>query len=169
MGDTPSPFTTNTMSDYRATINWRHDGPGSFLKRQYTREHSWHFDGGITVPASSAPSSVPAPWSNADNVDPEEAFVASIASCHMLTYLYVASGAGFAVRSYQDDAVGRMTADPKGRLWVSHIALSPKIEYADGAAPSAEREAALHHQAHDACYIANSVRSEITVRPRPVG
>jgi organic hydroperoxide reductase OsmC/OhrA len=151
------------MSEHRAHIRWQHDG-GSFRKRQYSRVHSWTFDGGITVPASAAPSGVPAPFSNPANVDPEEAFVAAISSCHMLVFLFVAANAGFEVRSYEDEAVGRMTKNERGALWVSAVELSPRITYADDAAPTAEQEAELHHRAHDGCYIANSVRTEITVR-----
>ena len=151
------------MSEHRAHIRWQHDG-GSFRKRQYSRVHSWTFDGGITVPASAAPSGVPVPFSNPANVDPEEAFVAAISSCHMLVFLFVAANAGFEVRSYEDEAVGRMTKNERGALWVSAVELSPRITYADDAAPTAEQEADLHHRAHDGCYIANSVRTEITVR-----
>ena len=154
------------MSEYIATISWHHDGPGSFPKGQYSREHLWTFDGGITVPASPAPSSVPAPWSNAANVDPEEAYVAAISSCHMLTFLYVASHAGFDLRRYEDHAVGRMSTNAEGRQWVSHVELSPTVTYAEGGAPSAEREAQLQQLAHEDCYLANSVRTEITVRSR---
>jgi organic hydroperoxide reductase OsmC/OhrA len=151
------------MSDHHAHIRWQHDG-GNFTKRQYSRAHSWTFDGGVTVPASSAPSGVPVPYSNPDNVDPEEAFVASISSCHMLVFLYLASLEGIEVRSYEDQAVGHMTPNERGVPWVSTVELSPRIVYADGAAPTPEQEADLHHRAHEGCYIANSVRTEITVR-----
>jgi len=116
------------------------------------------------VPASPAPSSVPPPYSNPANVDPEEAYVAAIASCHMLTFLYVAYREGFEVVSYEDDAVGTMTKNERGVLWVSSVVLAPRIEYGEERAPSAEQEAHLHHRAHEECYIANSVKTEITVR-----
>lgn len=151
------------MSEHRARIHWQHDG-GAFAKRQYTRVHRWTFDGGVTVPASAAPSGVPVPYSDPANVDPEEAFVAAIASCHMLTFLFVAASAGFEVTRYEDDAVGRMTPNAAGVPWVSHVELAPRVTYVDGAAPTPEEEAALHERAHHGCYIAQSVRTAITVR-----
>jgi organic hydroperoxide reductase OsmC/OhrA len=149
------------MSEHRAHIRWQHDG-GDFLKRQYSRVHSWTFDGGVTVPASAAPANVPAPYSDASNVDPEEAYVAAISSCHMLVFLFLAAKEGIDVRSYEDEAVGRMTQTERGVTWVSHVDLHPRVAYAD-ASPSAEKEAELHHRAHEGCYVANSVRTEIRV------
>src|SRR6266446_8417137 len=96
------------MSEHKATIRWSRTGP-DFLHGKYSREHSWTFDGGATVPASPSPSVVPAPWSNAANVDPEEAFVASISSCHMLTFLHLARLDGVTVARYEDEATGTMT------------------------------------------------------------
>ena len=151
------------MSDHHAAIHWHHEG-GSFTKRQYSRAHRWSFDGGATVAASASPANVPLPWSVPANVDPEEAYVAAIASCHMLMFLWLAAGAGFEVASYEDAAVGRMTPNERGALWVSTVELSPRVRYADGGAPGAEREAELHHAAHEQCYIANSVRTAIYVR-----
>ncbi|GJG89139.1 peroxiredoxin [Gemmatimonadetes bacterium T265] len=151
------------MSEHRARIRWEHDG-GPFARRQYSRAHAWAFDGGVTVPASAAPSGVPVPYADPAAVDPEEAFVAAIASCHMLTFLFVAATAGFVVRHYEDEAVGRMTKNADGVLWVSHVELAPRIAYADGAAATPDQEADLHHRAHDGCYIANSVRTAVTVR-----
>ena len=116
------------MSEHRASIEWAGGATaGDFLKLRYTREHRWTFDGGVEVVASSSPSVVPAPWSNPRGVDPEEAYVASIASCHMLTFLFVAARAGFAVASYRDDAVGVMTKTPAGVPWVSRVTLSPTL------------------------------------------
>src|SRR4051794_20232738 len=105
------------MAEHKAIITWKRTGP-DFTKGKYSREHTWTFDGGLVVPASPAPSVVPVPWSNPANVDPEEAFVASISSCHMLTFLYVASKAGFQVDSYADEAVGVMVKNEKGTPWV---------------------------------------------------
>ena len=150
------------MSSHTALIRWQHDG-GSFAKRQYSRTHTWTFDGGVTVPASPAPTSVPFPYSDPAHVDPEEAFVAAISSCHLLTFLFVAAKEGFEITSYEDNAVGHMTPNDAGVPWVSTVELSPRIVYVDGKAPSAEQEAELHHRAHHECYIANSVRTEITV------
>jgi organic hydroperoxide reductase OsmC/OhrA len=154
------------MSEHKATIRWSRD-KGDFLKGQYSREHSWTFDCGVTVAASSAPTSVRPPYSNPANVDPEEAYVASISSCHMLSFLYVAYRAGFDVASYQDDAVGSMIKNERGVLWVNKVVLHPRIVYAGAKRPSAEEEERLHHGAHEGCYIANSVKTEITVAAGP--
>src|SRR6185503_12985154 len=104
------------MSQHTARITWKRTGP-DFVKGKYSREHTWTFDGGATVPASPAPVNVPAPWSNAASVDPEEAFVASIASCHMLTFLWLASREGFQADSYDDNAAGVMTKNERGEPW----------------------------------------------------
>ncbi|MDP1568802.1 MAG: OsmC family protein [Vicinamibacterales bacterium] len=152
------------VSEHRATIHWRM-GEGTFLKGRYSREHTWAFDGGVTVPASPSPSVVPLPYSNPAHVDPEEAFVAAIASCHMLTFLHLASRAGYDIAAYQDDAVGEMSRNAEGRLWVSRVTLAPRIDYVGIARPDAAAESALHHAAHEECFIANSVRTEILVRP----
>lgn len=150
------------MSEHRATIAWKRNGP-SFLKGQYSREHTWSFDGGVTVPASPSPAAVPAPWANPAHVDPEEAFVASIASCHMLTFLWVASRQGFEVDSYDDAAVGVMTKNEQRVPWVSAVTLNPRIVYGGDKRPSREEEAKLHHLAHEQCFIANSVKTAISV------
>lgn len=134
------------------------------MKGQYSREHTWTFDGGATVPASSAPSSVPLPFSNPAHVDPEEALVASVSSCHMLTFLFLASRKGFQIDSYSDEAVGTMTKNENGVPWVSAIRLNPAISYGGDKRPSQEEETQLHHAAHEQCFIANSIKSEVTVR-----
>lgn len=150
------------MSEYKATIKWRRTSP-DFLKGKYSREHSWTFDGGVTVLASASPAVVSAPWSNPGCIDPEEAFVAAISSCHMLTFLYLASKARFQIDSYEDKAVGLMTKNEKGVSWVSSVTLNPKIAYSGGKLPAAADEERLHHLAHEQCYIANSVKTEILV------
>lgn len=150
------------MSEHQATIRWTHS-QGDFLKGTYSREHTWTFDGGVTVPASPSPSAVPKPYSNEANVDPEEAFVAAISSCHMLTYLYLAHRDGIEVASYEDDAVGVMTKNERGALWVSSVVLRPRIAYRGAKLPSRETEEQLHHAAHEECFIANSVKTDITV------
>ena len=150
------------MSEHKATIKWRRTSP-DFLKGKYSREHTWSFDGGFTVPASPAPSVVPAPYSNPAHVDPEEAFVAAISSCHMLTFLYLASKQGFQVDSYEDEAVGLMTKNEKGVPWVSLVKLSPRITYSGGKLPTPADEEELHHLAHEQCYIANSVKTEVLI------
>ena len=150
------------MSEHKATVRWRCASP-EFLKGKYSREHTWTFDGGLTVPASSSPSVVPLPYSNAANVDPEEAFVASISSCHMLSFLFLACRQGFQVDSYQDEAVGVMAKNEKGVPWVSAVTLHPRIVYSGEKLPSPADEAALHHQAHEQCFIANSIKTQVTV------
>lgn len=151
------------MSEYKATIKWKCSSP-DFLKGRYSREHTWSFDGGMTVPASASPGVVPLPFSNAANVDPEEAFVASIASCHMLTYLYVAGRQGFQVESYEDEAVGVMSKNEKGVPWVSKVTLSPRIDYGGAKMPTPADEENLHHLAHEQCFIANSIKTEVVVK-----
>ena len=150
------------MSSHTATIRWKCTSD-EFLKGKYSREHTWTFDGGLTVPASPSPHNVPKPWSNEANVDPEEAYVAAISSCHMLTFLYYAYREGFRVDSYEDDAVGVMTKNERGVVWVSSVTLRPKIVYSGAKSPSAVDEQHLHHVAHENCFIANSVKTEIKV------
>jgi organic hydroperoxide reductase OsmC/OhrA len=151
----------STMAEHRAFVHWASRG-GDFSKGHYSREHTWRFDGGVTVPASSSPSVVPLPYSNAANVDPEEAFVAAIASCHLLTFLDLARRAGFEVENYEDEAVGVLEKNEAGKRWVSSLVLRPKITYR-GEPPSPERTRELHTEAHHHCFIANSVKTEIRV------
>jgi organic hydroperoxide reductase OsmC/OhrA len=150
------------MPEHKATISWKSSSP-EFLKGKYSREHTWTFDGGLTVPASAAPAVVPAPYSNPANLDPEEAFVASLASCHMLTFLYVASRQGFHIESYEDEAVGVVAKNERGVPWISAVTLHPKIAYAGEKRPTQEEAERLHHLAHEQCYIANSIKTEVKV------
>ncbi|WP_372422001.1 OsmC family protein [Salinarimonas chemoclinalis] len=154
------------MSDgehlYTATIRWARAG-GDFLGAAYDRGHTWTFDGGITVPASSSPLVVPLPWSRADAVDPEEAFVAAIASCHMLVFLSIAAKKRYLIETYEDVARGVMTPNEHGRLWVSRVVLDPSIAWAGQRRPDPATIAAMHHLTHRECFIANSVRTEIVV------
>lgn len=136
-----------------------------FTDNRYSRGHTWRFDGGVEVPASSAPSSVRLPYSVAEAVDPEEALVASASSCHMLTFLYLAAKAGFVVDRYEDHAVGAMTKNKRGKLFVSTITLRPAISFSGEKRPSADELDELHHRAHEDCYIANSILSEVVVEP----
>lgn len=152
------------MSEHPATIRWQRSGP-DFLKGQFSRLHTWTFDGGATIEASPAPSVVPEPYSNPAFVDPEEALVAAIASCHMLTFLYVASKKGYQVDSYEDHAVGIMTKNDAGVPWISSATLRPKIIFSGDKQPSADDVAALHHSAHKYCFIANSVKTDVLVEP----
>jgi organic hydroperoxide reductase OsmC/OhrA len=150
------------MAIHSATIDWKRTSP-DFLKGRYSREHTWTFDGGLSVPASPSPSVVPAPFSNPAHVDPEEAFVASIASCHMLTFLHLASREGFQVDSYRDQAVGEMGRTQQGGSWVSVVTLNPRAAYGGDRLPTPADEERLHHLAHEQCFIANSVKTEIRV------
>jgi organic hydroperoxide reductase OsmC/OhrA len=148
---------------YRATVKWRR-GDAKFTDQRYSRGHEWSFDGGVTVPASSSPLSVRLPYSVAEAVDPEEALVAALASCHMLTFLYVAAKQGFVVEDYADDALGEMSKNERGKLWVSRIILSPAIVFTGDKRPTPEQLDELHRLAHEECYIANSVKSEVLVQ-----
>lgn len=150
------------MSEHHATIRWSRPSP-DFLKGRYSREHEWHFDGGAAIAASPSPHVVPEPWSNPAGVDPEEAFVAAVASCHMLTFLHLASKRGFAVESYEDDAIGTMTKNDNGVPWISLVTLRPIIGYGGERAPSPAEAEALHHEAHEQCFISNSIRTEVRV------
>jgi organic hydroperoxide reductase OsmC/OhrA len=149
--------------EYRATIAWSR-GDAKFTDNRYSRAHTWAFDGGVEVPASSAPSSVRLPYSVAEAVDPEEALVAAASSCHMLTFLFLAANAGLVVDSYRDDALGVMTKNERGKLYISKITLRPTLS-CSGRQPSGEELTDLHHRAHEECYIANSILSEIVVEP----
>jgi organic hydroperoxide reductase OsmC/OhrA len=155
------------MRTHTATIRWTNHGP-DFLKRLYSREHTWHFDGGATVLASPSPQIVSAPWSNAAHVDPEEAFVASVASCHMLWFLHMAINAGFEALTYEDAAEGMMTKSDAGKLWISRVTLHPVVTWAGAHHPTEEQVSALHHQAHEECFIANSIKTEVIVEPNRI-
>jgi organic hydroperoxide reductase OsmC/OhrA len=150
------------MSNHYATISWRNTGP-DFLGRRYSREHLWRFDGGLEIPASPSPLVVAAPWSNAASIDPEEAFVASVASCHLLWFLHMAVDAGVEVAQYEDHAVGHLTRDERGKLWISRIILHPRIEWIGPRHPAPDEVRDLHHRAHEECFIANSIRTEVLI------
>lgn len=150
------------MSQHSATIRWTRTGP-DFPKRRYSREHTWIFDGGLSVPASPSPHVVPAPWSNPASVDPEEAFVASVASCHMLWFLHVACDAAFTVDTYDDEAMGVMTPNEHGVPWISRITLRPRITWSGDRQPAPEEVAQLHHLAHEKCFIAASIKTKVVV------
>ena len=152
------------MAEHKAAVRWKLVGDGAaFLKGRYSREHTWTFDGGLTVPGSPSPGVIPAPWSNPASVDPEEAFVAAISSCHMLTFLYVAMREGFVVSSYEDDAVGVLRKNERGAFWISAATLHPRIVYGGDRPPTPAEVERLHHMAHEQCFIANSVKTEIRV------
>ncbi|HEY1244193.1 MAG TPA: OsmC family protein [Hyphomicrobiaceae bacterium] len=149
--------------EYTATIAWKRGADEAFIDVKFSRAHTWAFDGHVTVPASSSPLSVRVPFSRADAVDPEEALVAALSSCHMLTFLYLAARQGFVVDSYDDAAVGVMTKNERGKLYVSKVTLRPRIVFSGAKRPSDPELAQLHHHAHEECYIANSVLTEVVV------
>jgi organic hydroperoxide reductase OsmC/OhrA len=151
------------MATYTAKIVWKNDSPDTFTKNRYSRAHTWSFDGGVEVPASSSPHSVRVPFSVEEAVDPEEALIASASSCHMLTFLWLAAKKGFLIESYEDNAVGEMTKDENGVEWISKITLNPQIAWGEKT-PTAEELKELHHAAHEQCYIANSIKSEVVVK-----
>ncbi len=153
------------MSTHTAEIRWEQDEGDHFSLGRYTRVHEISFDGGTTIEASGAPQNVPAQFSSETSVDPEELFVASLASCHMLWFLDLARRAGHEVRSYRDSAVGEMGKNAQGRTAVLRVTLRPQVE-SDADAGALE---AIHHKAHEACFIANSVTTEVVVKPQSTG
>jgi organic hydroperoxide reductase OsmC/OhrA len=153
------------MSNYTATVLWTRPADAAFTDNKYSRAHEWRFDGGVTVPASSAPSVVPLPLSRTDAVDPEEAFVASLSSCHMLFFLFYAAKAGFKIDRYEDEAIGEMGKNARGATAMLKVRLRPKISWAANA-PAAEQLDKMHHSAHQSCFIANSVTTEVVVEAR---
>ena len=153
------------MSSYTATVIWTRPEGAAFTDNKYSRGHEWRFDGNVTVPASSSPKVVPLPLSKADAVDPEEAFIASLSSCHMLFFLFYAAKAGFKIDRYEDEAIGEMGKNARGAMAMLKVRLRPKITWV-GAPPSAEQLDKLHQRSHHDCYIANSVTSEIVIEPR---
>lgn len=148
-----------------ATIAWRRDADAAFTDNRYSRAHVWRFDGGTEVPASSSPHIVPLPLSNPAGVDPEEAFVASLASCHLLWFLSLAAEQGWRVDAYEDAASGVLGRDAQGKLAMTQVRLRPRVVFGGTSTPSREEVEALHHRAHEACFIANSVRSEVRCEP----
>ena len=150
---------------YRAHVVWQRNPAEDFVKGRYSRRHLWRFDGGIEVAASASPSVVPKPWAHEDAIDPEEAFVASVSSCHMLTFIDLARRAGLVLDSYGDEAEGEMVKNAEGRLWMASITLRPNIVFSGERRPEPGELDRLHHAAHDLCFIANSVKTDIRVEP----
>lgn len=148
------------MSEYVATISWVRDEQ-AFCDNEYSRGHKWEFDGGLTVAASASPDIVPLPWSVAENVDPEEAFVAAISSCHMLFFLSLAAKRGIVVDHYTDNASGIMEERPDGKTAITRVTLRPNAGYSGEKLPDKQQLQNLHHRAHELCFIANSVKAEI--------
>ena len=151
------------MGKYQASVSWTSDG--NFASGKYSRAHELRFDGGAVVRGSSSPHVVPLPFSDPAGVDPEEALIASVAACHMLWFLSLAQEAGLEVASYSDDASAKMGKDDRGKIALTRIELSPEIRFA-GRDPAPEELDRLHHEAHERCFIANSLRTEIVVAGR---
>jgi organic hydroperoxide reductase OsmC/OhrA len=152
------------MATYTATVRWKRGAEEAFTDNKYNRGHEWSFDGGVSFRASSSPHVVPR-FSDPAGVDPEEAYVASLSSCHMLTFLYVAAKKGFVIDSYEDQALGIMAKNDKGRFWVSTVTLKPQVVYGGDKRPDRATEEAMHHTAHEECFIANSVLTEVRCEP----
>jgi organic hydroperoxide reductase OsmC/OhrA len=152
------------MSEYQVTIDWRCGG-SAFTDNRYSRAHRWLFDGGVEVPASSSPQIVPLPLSRADAVDPEEAFVASLASCHMLWFLSLAAERGYRVNAYRDTAVGVMGKNDEGKTAITKVTLRPHVEFSGSHRPDTAALRDLHEAAHDSCFLAASVKSQVCCEP----
>ncbi|MBZ0111733.1 MAG: OsmC family protein [Thermoanaerobaculia bacterium] len=152
------------MSEYKTEVVWSRDG-AAFTDNRYSRGHRWRFDGGIEVPASSSPALIPLPLSIAAAVDPEEAFVVSLSSCHMLWFLSIAAKRGFVVDSYRDQAVGVMAKDSSGKLSMTKVTLRPEAGFAGEKWPTEDDLVAMHHEAHEECFIAHSVKTDVRCEP----
>jgi organic hydroperoxide reductase OsmC/OhrA len=153
------------MSSYTASVSWQR-GEQDFLGNRYRRAHTWRFDGGIEVPASASPHVVPLPFSEAHAVDPEEAFVAALSSCHLLWFLSIARKHGYVVDAYEDDALGVMEKRADGKTAMTLVTLRPRVVFCGEKIPDDAALAALHHKAHEECFIANSVKTDVRVEPR---
>jgi len=152
------------MSEHRATVEWQRQ-TAQFDYQTYNRSHTLVFEGGIRVPASAAPANIPASAVGTPGVDPEQAFVASLSSCHMLWFLHLASRAGLVVEHYVDEALGVLEKNAAGRMAMTRVTLRPAVTYA-GRRPTSEEHAKLHEEAHDKCFIANSVKTQVAMEPR---
>lgn len=152
------------MADHKAKISWQR-GNQIFIDNKYSRAHQWQFDEGVVVQASASPHIVPTPFSNPAAVDPEEAFIASLSSCHMLWFLSIAAKNNFCVDSYVDEAFGMMEKDVNGRAFIAKVVLHPKTEFSGDHVPDADEIKFMHHEAHQECFIANSVKTEVQCIP----
>jgi organic hydroperoxide reductase OsmC/OhrA len=155
------------VSEHRAGVSWTlAEGGEAFLAGRYSRAHTLGFDDGLEVPGTPSPSVVPAPWSRTAALDPEAAFTAAISACHMLWFLDLARQAGFVVASYQDDASGTLARVARGKMAMTRVVLRPRIAFGGDKTPAASEVADLHHRAHELCFIANSVTTEVVVEAR---
>ena len=154
------------MAEYVAQVSWSRQADENFVDNCYSRAHKWSFDGGVTIPASSSPHIVPSPFSVETHVDPEEAFVASLSSCHMLFFLSIAAKRRFVVEHYNDEAVGRMETDASGRMSMTTVLLRPQVSFVGKKQPTFEELEHMHHQSHQQCFIANSVKTNVVTEVR---
>jgi organic hydroperoxide reductase OsmC/OhrA len=150
-----------SMSEYFAKINWTRANDENFIDNNYSRGHEWSFDGGVIVQASSSPHIVPLPYSVEANVDPEEAFIASLSSCHMLFFLSVAAKRRYVVDSYLDNAIGIMKKDEDGNVSMTKVTLRPHVQFSGEKKPTLKQLEKMHHQSHEQCFLANSVKTDI--------
>jgi organic hydroperoxide reductase OsmC/OhrA len=155
------------MTDYRASVAWQR-GDAKFTDNRYRRLHTWTFDEGLDVPASASPHSVPLPYSEARAVDPEEALVAAVSSCHMLWFLSIAAKRGFVVERYADNPVGTLGTNARGKEAITIITLQPEVTFGGDRRPSEHDVESIHHEAHDVCCLANSVTAEVRLEPTAV-
>jgi len=153
------------VAEYCAVVLWNRDD-ATFTDNRYSRGHRWLFDGGIEVPASSSPHVVPIPLSVAAAVDPEEAFVASLSSCHMLWFLSIAAKRGFVVETYRDEAVGVLGKEVSGQLAMERVTLRPNVQFGSDHRPMADEIVAMHREAHGQCFIARSVKTDVRCEPK---
>lgn len=149
------------MSEFIAIVKWNRAEDEVFSDNKYSRGHTWEFDGGVTVPASSSPHVVPLPYSVEANVDPEEAFVATLSSCHMLVFLSIAAKRKYIIEDYVDNAVGVLASNADGKTAVTKVVLRPKVTFSGDRQPSLKQLEKMHHQSHENCFIANSVKTEV--------
>ena len=156
------------MSDYFAKVTWARADNETFVDNKYSRGHAWEFDGGAVVAASESPHIVPSPFSVAANVDPEEALVAALSSCHMLFFLALAGKQKFVVDEYTDNAVGVMAKNNEGKIAMTEVTLRPQIRFSGAKRPTSEELEQLHHQAHEQCFIANSVKAQVNIEGQSV-
>ncbi|WGV98361.1 OsmC family protein [Vibrio sp. YMD68] len=149
------------MSNYSATVRWVRGKDEPFSDNRYSRAHHWEFDGGITIPASPSPHIVPLPYSVEENVDPEEAFIAALSSCHMLVFLSIAAKRQYVIESYVDNAVGILEEDSRGKTSITKVTLRPHIIFSNDRIPTLKQLEKMHHMSHENCFIANSVKTDV--------
>lgn len=152
------------MAEHTARVSWLRGDHEDYIDHKYSRGHEWSFDGGARIPASSSPHVVPLPYSVEANVDPEEAFVAALSSCHMLFFLSIAATRKFRVDEYTDNAVGRIEKDADGRISMTKVTLRPKVKFSGERQPTFQQLQKMHHQSHEQCFLANSVKTEIVTK-----